>query len=274
MTTTSSNSQITPIHVIFYIMAIGALSIALLLNWQPWLVLGEHIVNQIDIIPLIGWADRAIFQSVGARAASVVAILIAISKIKANKPWTGTIILICGVICLVSPAAFFRQLEIVVGIILWGWCQWVQLMPLFVEMAGIKKPDWIKQLRLYRVSAYVLEIFACLMLYPPYEGGVRDFLNDWGRFGAPLASKWSWVNFGWSMGTVVSVEMTLVFLVMFALQAGVIVPPSTGGPSRRSRRPKNSHPAGSPGDGGYERADYSRTHRRPTGRRRATYSSR
>lgn len=212
----------TVVAALFFGVAFLAIGAALLLNWQPWLTLGGAITSQINIVPFFGWLNFNFFNDWAVRIAAA---LIAVyawsqlsSKVQLRSESTIWLLFFAGILFAVSPAVISRQIEYVIGLGLWGWCQWVQLLPIMIQFLGIKGGDVGGRLNAARAIAYIAEIVACFMQFPPYDGGLTKLLSDWQRLGLPVASRWDWGQFAWAVGTIASVELTLLLMIWLGFQ--------------------------------------------------------
>lgn len=123
---------------------LGGLGYLMLLNIQPWMDVAEIAAKSIKIIP---------FQK------ELVAI-----------PFIGGIFLFL----IVNLAKFL-------GIALWGIVNGLESLPFVIQTAYVKDkvPGWImKDLELYRLIAYIVEVVVCFVAYPPYSGGFKAISED------------------------------------------------------------------------------------------------
>ena len=109
-----------------------------------------------------------------------------------------------------------------VGFVFWSWIQIIQVSPMLVKhsiLGGNKQ--WMKELRNYRNLAYLFEGIACFIKYPPYaDGDVTRLVSDLSTGFYLDPALWSWSNFFWAIATIAVVEMTLHFLLKFAVAVG------------------------------------------------------
>ena len=151
-TTTSTDTTIEyrpnlAIKLIGFCMIAG-LGYLMLLNVQPWMDVADIAAKGIKIIP---------FQDV----------LVSI-------PFLGGLILFCIV-----------NLAKILGIALWGIVNGLESLPFVIESMYVKEkiPKWIlKDLKLYRLIAYCVEVVVCFVAYPPYSGGWAAIVSDWPNF--------------------------------------------------------------------------------------------
>ena len=73
----------------------------------------------------------------------------------------------------------------VIGLAFWALCQYLQVLPFWMEYTGYETTEKMERLR---VAAYVAEIIVCLLHYPPYGNGAADFFADFGRWDVALIS--------------------------------------------------------------------------------------
>lgn len=205
----------------FWALAIMAISIVVLLNLQPWMLLSEHLVDQIEFVPFAGWIGAAFFKTIGARIAAAILAVLGWVQISKGHQIKGLVMIALAGLCFFTPGAVYDERITLVGMVLWGWVQFVQIMPLLAEyVPGVSK-SWQKRLKVYRVTAYGLELLACLIRFPPYERGLMAFFKNWAD-GTLAPTQWSWANFMLTMATIVSVELVVVFMLRFAIEVGIM----------------------------------------------------
>ncbi|NEZ61194.1 hypothetical protein D0962_00105 [Leptolyngbyaceae cyanobacterium CCMR0082] len=209
------------VALIFWLLASSALLIVLGLNLQPWFKLGGDVASQIEIIPLLGWVDDWFLDNYLSKLAGIVLILFGFSRISSTK-LIGVACIGCGLLFLISPATIIANFGYLVGFILWAWIQIIQIAPIVVSYTPFGSHQWMSQLKQYRVAAYLIEAFACLLRFPPYANGdVGRLLADFGAM-TPNPALWSWTNFFWAIATMGAVELTLMFLLKAAVAINVI----------------------------------------------------
>lgn len=114
-----------------------------LLTLQPWLSVSASLAQEIRIIPFLEF-------------------FVAI-------PWIG------GWILAISTA-----LGHIIGVLLWGFVQLTQIIPLLFELrlnGGIPQ-GWRDKTDFIRWIAYGIEAFVCFLQFPPYTGGIDAFMLD------------------------------------------------------------------------------------------------
>lgn len=127
---------------------LGGLGYLMLLNIQPWMDVAAIAAKEIKIIP---------FQ-----------------KELVSIPFIGGIFLFM----IVNLAKFL-------GIALWGIVNGLESLPFVIETQFVKEkvPAWItKDLNLYRLIAYCVEVVVAFVAYPPYSGGFKAISEDFPNF--------------------------------------------------------------------------------------------
>lgn len=202
------------IKIGFWTLAGGAAFIACTYNLQPWLVVGQDLVGNIKVVPLLGWVTNAMLGWQSAKAIGLVLFLVGVGILRRKKTlWAwGSLSLLAGLTLLGAGIPLINHFGYVAGFVCWAWVQLVQVAPIFISFMGSKIPEWYSQLKQYRVIAYALEIVAMLLYFPPYAGG------DWDRLWADIAYGLNpelidWLNFGRSIGGLLAVELVVVFLL-------------------------------------------------------------
>lgn len=124
------------------VVAGAVMSLILVMNWQPWLLLGTKVAESITSVPFLGWL-------------------------------TG--------LWLIGPAiqALTQNTAQLIGLILWAGCQIVQSIPLMLMAQRRKVPGKIWWLY---AASYVCELSVTMLLYPIYGDGLGDFLGDFLRW--------------------------------------------------------------------------------------------
>lgn len=117
-----------------------------LLNVQPWIELARQIAKELTNIPFID---------------SLVQI-----------PFLGGWI-----------AWFFLNIVSVLGIVLWGITQLMEILPSIVKNPT---PNIIA----YRWIAYLFESFICLLRFPFYQGGMNAIIEDFPNWDSSLIDWW------------------------------------------------------------------------------------
>ena len=206
--------------IVFWTLAIAVLGAVLLLNLQPWFALGQDFVSQIDTGLLVQAANWLI----GGKLAKVIGLVFIFTAVRCRKKnsflaaWLG----ICGGVLLISAGTMIAALGELMGFVFWSWIQIIQVSPMLVKhsiMGGDKK--WMRELRGYRVAAYLVEATACLIKYPPYAGGnMSRLIGDLSAGFYLDPGLWSWSNFFWAIATMAAVELTLHFLLKAAVAVG------------------------------------------------------
>lgn len=130
------------------VMGIGALA---LLNCQPHFTLAREIAKEITVVPFLNWLTQ--------------------------------LPLIGGWIAFIAVNAVA-----VLGLILWAFTQYFQILPLLVENPS-------QRLQSFRGFAYGYEVLVCFLQFPPYEGGASAFLDDFGVWDVDLIDWWHLVLF-------------------------------------------------------------------------------
>ena len=211
--------------LVFWIMVIGAITIACAYNLQPWIVIGRDIAGHIDVFPGLGLLGRAFVLFKGQKLLGFVALGYGIFKftVEADHPgqrllgfWLGVV----GLVLLGAQTKILENLGIITGVILWGWCQWVQVLPILAELIpGLSSLK--KELRRYRTVSYLLEALIMTLRFPPYAGG------EWAVLWADLSAnaldptQVNWFNFARAGGAMLIVEFTVIFLIKMAMALGV-----------------------------------------------------
>lgn len=149
----TSNNNLSLLSKFLIWMTIGFVA---LLNMQPWISLARHIAKEITNIPFLEF-------------------LIEI-------PFLG------GWIEL-----FFLNLIPVLGMVLWGITQYMQVLP---AMVGQTTPS----MTLYRWVSYVFEGIVCFLQFPPYEGGIEGIQQDFPNIDGSLIDWWTLAVFALAMG--------------------------------------------------------------------------
>ena len=151
------------LRIIGGFLIVAAVGFVGLLNVQPHIELAKQIAKQLTTIPFLD---------------SLVQI-----------PYLG------GWIQLL-----FVNIVAVLGMVLWGVTQYVEILPIFVEnpSQALKTCRWV---------AYAYESIVCFLRFPPYEGGVSGVLDDFGRWDSSLIDWWLLVLF---LVTMFSVELVVV----------------------------------------------------------------
>ncbi|MEM9263936.1 MAG: hypothetical protein AAGA46_00255 [Cyanobacteria bacterium P01_F01_bin.13] len=225
---------------VFAGFAIATMTFVMILNWQPWFNLAGVLVTQIDTGPLLGFLNWA----VGTKAADLMGVALLISAIRywKKKPVIAGSLAFCGCIALSSPSGIIGALSEIVGFLLWAWIQFVQMSPMLAEHSLIpKSAQWMKELRQYRVGAYVAEILVCFYKYPPYANGdLNQLMFDIQTFSIS-ATKWSWGNFFSAAVVILCVEFVLVFLLKAATHCGVFSPVASQKTSQKGQDKKPGH---------------------------------
>lgn len=160
----------------FWFIFGGLALVAAVVNIQPWMSVGEYIAQEVTIIP-----GQLLIQ---------------------RLPIVGGWL-----------ALMFGALGRVIGGILWGAVQLVQVAPIIGSypwfMAGSAgKRDFLIDLKKYRVIAYVLEVAALFLHYPPYGEGWTDFAADMGVWDNYL---WNWQEIGLIVITMLAFEAVVAF---------------------------------------------------------------
>lgn len=124
-----------------------------LLNVQPWLELSRQISKQITTIPFLD----------------------SLTSIPFLGGWIEWIV---------------ANIVSILGFVLWGIIQYIELLPMFAEGTGV----W-KQLSNYRWMAYAVEFAVCFLRFPPYEGGMAAILEDSPNWDANLIDYWNLILF-------------------------------------------------------------------------------
>ena len=205
--------------VVFAVFSTLTMGVMLLLNLQPWFVLGKDVIAQIDTGPLLGIADWLI----GGQIAKVVGVIFVIAAIKFSKKrkFVSAQLIICGAILLLNPGTLIRALGEIVGFLMWGWIQFVQVSPMLAQHSLIpSNSKWIGELKQYRAIAYLSEAVACFVKYPPYANGdINRLMTDLSTFSIS-ASQWNWINFFWAIAVMMCVELTFKFLLKAGVHSG------------------------------------------------------
>lgn len=214
-----TNNLSNPALGLFWLFAGGALLLVLLLNLQPWWVIGGDFADQINIIPGLGLLEKHVLRGTISRVIGGLLAFYGFTQLQQRKVAHGFTMFIAGGIFLVGPGTVYENLGYVIGTILWGWVQLVQVAPMLVRW-GYGNVEWLDDLRQYRIAAYVIELSACLYRFPPYaDGNVTRFLNDLKALTLNPAL-WDWGNFFWAAACMVGVELTLIFLLKASWFAG------------------------------------------------------
>lgn len=95
----------------------------------------------------------------------------------------------------------FLNLVAILGIVLWGLTQTAQILPMLIASPS-------QRLQTYRWVAYGYEAVICFLRFPPYEGGVTAFVEDFGTWDASLIDWWVLVLF-----VVTMFSFELIFVV-------------------------------------------------------------
>jgi len=127
-----------------------ALSVVTLYNWQPWFEQGRSMAAFLTTVP----GSQLLFSIGFLRIGDLLRLLFS------NGPQ-------------------------VIGLSFWAVCQFLQVLPFWMEYTGYEVTERIEKLR---VAAYVAEVIICLLHYPPYEHGAGDFFADFGRWDHELIS--------------------------------------------------------------------------------------
>ncbi len=209
------------VTIVFWSLASAVLLVVIWMNLEPWFALGADFTAMINKNLLIRLADWL----VGGKAGKVLAFVfffITFQQCK-KKPWLAVWAAMCGLVLLLNPNTLISAIAELVGFIFWSWIQVVQAAPLICKhsIAGTNR-EWLKELRNYRIAAYLIEAIACFIKYPPYAGGdfsrlLSDLTN--GFFLDP--GLWSWPNFFWAIATMAAVELTIHFLLKAAVAVRV-----------------------------------------------------
>lgn len=94
----------------------------------------------------------------------------------------------------------FLNLVAILGIVLWGLTQLAEILPMLVENPS-------RRLQTCRWVAYAYESIVCFLRFPPYEGGVSAFFDDFWRWDTNLIDWWILVLF---LVTMFSFELIFV----------------------------------------------------------------
>lgn len=222
MTSTTYKTKSGSSTVVFAIVATLTMGVMLLLNLQPWFVIGRDIVSQIDTGPLLGLANW-IFGGTLAKVLAVVFFIIGVRIVNRRKFFAAQFI-ICGFILLFSPSALIQALGELVGFLMWAWIQFVQVSPMLAQHSLIPaNAKWMAELKQYRAIAYGAEALACFIKYPPYAGGDVDRMMSDITSLSVSASQWDWGNFFWAIAVMMCVEMTFKFLLKAGVYCGAFV---------------------------------------------------
>ncbi|MEO1390241.1 MAG: hypothetical protein AAFV85_23150 [Cyanobacteria bacterium J06634_6] len=229
MTTSAYKPKAGSAAVAFAVFSTLTMGVMLLLNLQPWFVLGKDVTAQIDTGPLLGVADWLVGGQI-AIALGIVFLIAAVRFSKRRKLISAQLV-ICGFILLLDPGTLIRALGEIVGFLMWGWIQFIQVSPMLAQHSLIPaNGQWIVQLKQYRAAAYFFEAVACFVKYPPYANGdINRLMNDLSSFSLS-ASQWNWINFFWAVVVMMCVEMTFKFLLKAGVYSGAFSKKATAQP--------------------------------------------
>lgn len=119
------------------------------------------------------------------------------------------------------------------AVVFWLTCQTLQIMALMADspqvlsgfafiFKGVPLSQWVVQnsaiIGRLGWGAYALEALVCFLVYPPYAGGMEDFIADAWMWDAYL---WDWPNIALIAATILLFEAA-VWLACFL--AGVVLP--------------------------------------------------
>ena len=228
-----------PATVIFTVFALLTMGSMLLLNLQPWFVIGRDIMSQIDTGPLLGIADWIIGGTM-AKVVGIVSIVGAIRFYKTRKMVSAHLIIV-GTILLLKPETLIKALGEIIGFLMWAWIQFIQVSPMLAQHSLIPASQkWMSQLKNYRAAAYLAEAIAVFIKYPPYAGGdINRLMNDLTSLSLS-SSQWSWVNFFWALTVMMCVELTFKFLLKAGVYSGAFTKskaqPATEAKTQQARK--------------------------------------
>ncbi len=165
--------------LLFFVIFGGVLFVSASLNIQPWIKLGSTIAQEITILP-----GQSLLEAI---------------------PFVGGWI-----------KMLLGSLGSLIGVLLWAWCQIVQVAPLIVNSPNVLRAlpnasrEWLKDLKKYRTGAYLVEVSAMFLAFPPYGNGFEDFWFDFG--------KWDWFLIDWKNAMLIIVsllafEATVIFIL-------------------------------------------------------------
>jgi hypothetical protein len=163
----------------FKIVFLGLVLIAGVVNLQPWLGMGAAIAAKVTVIP---------FQ-------------LTLQKL----PFVGA--------CF---AMVFGAIGSLIGGCFWAAIQLAQISPLladneaFISEYGQVGLNAMAQLSKARAVAYVVEVCALWLYYPPYGNGLQDFWMDFFHWDVYL---FDWENLGIIVVTLLAFEGAILMLM-------------------------------------------------------------
>ena len=185
--------------------------VILLLNYQPWVSAANFLAEGINVLPfantllsLWGFGDsinfffRNMMAGIAMLGAIGVCLYLLSSNQKAKSKITGfhIFVVIALVLFVAGPGDviswFWLNLISITGVFLMVLCQMLQLLAwctstpatragiaqIFGNDLGMGSKRVQTKYKVLAGAAYCLELFVCLLEYPPYDGGFSGILAD------------------------------------------------------------------------------------------------
>lgn len=186
--------------------------VILLLNYQPWVSAAHFIADDITILPFsnsllslwgFGNTINFLFRNMVVGIALLAAVAVGIWAITNDKKLKNKItpfhlfIAVAVVLFVFGPGDvinwFWMNLISVTAVFLMVLCQMMQLLAWCTSTSatragiaqifngndlGMNNPKVRTKYKVLAGAAYCLELFVCLLEYPPYSGGLQGIMAD------------------------------------------------------------------------------------------------
>lgn len=186
--------------------------VILLLNYQPWVAAANFIAQDINVLPfsnsllaLWGFGDAInfFFRNMMAGIALLGAIGVCIYLVSNDKKTKSKItpfhifVVVAIALFIAGPGDvinwFWLNLISITAVFLMVLCQMLQLLAWCTSTPatragiaqifggndlGMSNPAVQTKYKVLAAAAYCLELFVCLLEYPPYDGGLTGIIAD------------------------------------------------------------------------------------------------